>query len=155
MPRRILAIALSILGIVAFCAIGVYAFLHRFDPPGSWENPPLYPGAENVTVQDYADSYKPTGETNFLLRRSVSFSVSDPPNKVWVFYKNALSQDRWEVSTWSRSVPIPELPDDMLSVEWFSSAARSPSIYFIDVIIDFVAPGSTNVEIRSLIYPGY
>jgi hypothetical protein len=155
MPRRFLAVAFSVLGVVAFCAIGVYAFMHRFDPPRSWENPPLYPGAENVTVQDYAGLYKSTGEINFLLRKSVNFSVSDPPNKVLAFYKNTLSQERWEISTWNRSVAIPELPDDMLSVEWFSSAKRSPSGYFIDVVIDFVAPGSTNVEIRSLIYPGY
>ncbi len=155
MNRRFLVIAFSLVGFVAFCAVGVYAFMHRFDPPGTWENPPIYPGAINIAVYDYGERGKFTVGPNFLLRKSVSFSVTDPPEKVWAFYKGELSRDRWESSAWKRSIPTPELPDDILSVEWSSSAARSPSVYFIDVVIDFVRVDSTNVEIRSLIFPGY
>lgn len=154
MGRRFLSVGLSILVIVAFCAVGIYLFLHRFDPPGSWDNPPIYPGAQNVKIEKYEGFGKPTSRIPYRLRMAVEFSTMDGPDKVRNFYVDRLLRDGWWIDD-NREIPTPGPQSEALILNWFARSARSPTDYYVDVITTPNDAGGTDVQLQLLSFPGY
>ena len=83
-------LALVLLTIVAIVALLYYEHTQRYVPPQSWQNPPIYPGAQSVLVQDTPDKgrYCFFGCTWTIL----SFQTSDTPEMVLEYYSNTLSR---------------------------------------------------------------
>ncbi|MDQ5826130.1 MAG: hypothetical protein M3441_18210 [Chloroflexota bacterium] len=100
--------------------------------PGSWEQPPLYPGAKQVSITAHKPNY-------YLPEVALAFETSDPPEKVLDFYRNNLLQDRWRLG---RSVP----DSTGLSFHWFSPQEFSP-MYLLDVTVERLNSGMTKVQV--------
>lgn len=146
--------ALGLLCLAAICGGALFLYIHGFDPPANWQNPPLYPSAQQVKVQDYGErgEYQANG---VFLSKVISFTVNDPPQKVRTFYQQAFG-DGWRLDTFgNRPVPTPEPGSERLSLYTSNSRQRSPTIYYVDVITDPSPSGGTDLEIRTSFSPGY
>jgi len=155
MLRHIGMGVLTLLGVVSLCGLLLWALVHRYDPPNSWRNPPLYPAAQHVSVQDFGERGKRDPERdNIYVMKLVGFSVADKAEDVQAFYIDARTRKGpWELATglWrARTL----LTADRLTLTWTDSA-RSPSVYYIDVITTPSASGGTEVEVEISMFPGY
>jgi hypothetical protein len=157
MLQRVALISLSILGLVLLCiggvAVGYVYLIHRYDPPSIWRNPPLYPGTQNVSVQDFGEWGKPDPNSGAISDRVyvikiIKFTVVDQPQDVKNFYGERFAG--WTLDTWGRKVQSP----DRLNFSW-TSGGRSPSVYFVDVITSPSNAGGTDVEVGVSMLPGY
>jgi hypothetical protein len=83
-------LAVILLTIGAIFALLYYERAQQDIPPQSWQNPPIYPSAQNVLVQDTPDKgrYCFFGCTWTIL----SFQTSDTPEMVLEYYSNTLSR---------------------------------------------------------------
>lgn len=153
-PRRLLVVALVITGTVGFCAFVIFALIRSHDPPDVWQNPPIYPGAQDLRSQDLGeygtmDPDPPVADFLFT-KRVITYTVADTPDKVDDFYSLALRTARmkpvdpqWIVST--------ERPRDLI-YEWVSPG-KNPTIFFLDVTTT-TNGDMTLVEVRTSLSPG-
>ncbi|MGI8589195.1 MAG: hypothetical protein ACR2M0_16155 [Chloroflexia bacterium] len=143
---------LVVLGTLALCGVGAFAFVHRGDPPAIWRNPPLYPGAQQVAVQDFGEvgRYQPD-DTYIYAIKIVTFTTTDKPKQVLDFYGNAYSAWDLHADNWGNILPA----KDALHFSWSSSAVSPPSVYFVNVSAEASPEGTTHVEIGVSMFPGY
>ena len=85
-----LAMGLAALGALASCSP-----LGPPKPPVSTQNPPIYPGAQQETVQR---STIPAMRGQ-LPGQLITFSTLDTPEEVLTFYEDTLTNDDWTVSS--------------------------------------------------------
>jgi hypothetical protein len=88
MGRRI---DLLLLGIVALatCGIGGLLGLPVLSTPTLWQQPPLYPGAQQVQTQDYGEGrWLPNG---YYVVKQITFRTPDSPAQVLDFYRQQLA----------------------------------------------------------------
>ncbi len=150
--RRLGVGLLVLLGVLALCGLGIIALSHRFDPPTIWRNPPVYPGAQDVATQDWGEPGRPqAGVWNTYMIKVISFTTMDKREQVQAFYENAYSRWERQSGSWGNILPA----KDALNFSWGSSAARSPSVYFVNVSAVASSEGATRVEIGVSMFPGY
>jgi hypothetical protein len=154
MRQRLGVAALILLAGVVVCGLGLFALVHRNDPPGVWQNPPLYPDAQDVRVEDFGEyGQLETGRdlaNSVHIIKVVTFTATEREDQVVEFYARAFSAGGMRPSTWGRLTDTPKA----LNYEWISSA-RSPSLYFLDVITRAKNENETEVEIGVTMFPGY
>ncbi len=81
-----------IIGVVAIGVIVAVIYVMRLlNPPipASAENPPIYPGAQQIKTEELKVSEGSKGK-RIVLR------TSDPPEKIYQFYKDTLTKDDWD-----------------------------------------------------------
>jgi hypothetical protein len=142
---------LGALAVVALCAVGFWYLLHRYDPPASWRNPPLYSDAQEVRIQEFGKwGQRVPDDFNMYVVKVITYTVEATPDEVKEYYSSKLPWSGWESKNWAR-----DLNDlDELIFEW-SNGARSPSIYFIDIVTRRLDDKNTEVEVSSRMFPGY
>jgi hypothetical protein len=101
-------------------------------PPPSTQNPPLYPGAQQVVVQDLPGGSMP--------QRQIRFVTTDNPEHVLQFYKDSLVIDGWFFR------------DDISSPEasyfgWLGGSANEPA-YTMAIFVELTEGAQTNVEVH-------
>jgi hypothetical protein len=122
------------------CGIGLFALSHQFDPPLTWRNPPIYPGAKQVKVRE-------TDEQGFefgvQIKRVVSFETTDGAMAVLSFYRKALLSDGWRLDDNTG-------PTELRFFRFVGT--RVPQMYTLQVLPK--QPGSPSVELRLGFDPG-
>ena len=78
-------------GLIALLCVVPCGLLVLFNwlnqPPGSAHNPPLYPDAQQITIEHGSN---PVGNT-----QTIEYASAAPSNAIAEFYKNTLFRDRW------------------------------------------------------------
>jgi hypothetical protein len=152
MPKRFLYFVVALMVVLLFCVLGVLAISHANDPPTVWKDPPTYPGAQNLKVQDFGPegSREDSGAVaeRVVVKKIISFSVPDSETNIVSFYKRAFSCT--EPSNWGRHIEAAKA----LDCSW-TGGGRSPSVYFIDLVTHPAGPKQTSVEIGVSYFPGY
>jgi hypothetical protein len=152
MLRNIAQGVLGILGILVLCIVALVLLQYIGSiPPGTWANPPLYPGAQQVRVQDLGPNgiYEPTYYGVFTMK-VITYTVADTPEKVRSFYTDALEHDRWQLETLGPAAQSPS----QLAFMW-TTGGRVPSEYFVMVSTMARPQGGTEVALKITRYPGY
>src|SRR4051812_48950799 len=99
MSRRLIAGTGVLLVVLGLCG-GGYLFLHRFDPPPNWRNPPLYPNAQQVTVQDFGEWGRLLPDSDGMhLMKMITFTTFDKAEQVKAFYRGQYAGGNWQPST--------------------------------------------------------
>ena len=149
MRRRRLGVALiGLLGVILLCAGGLFFWLHSFDPPGDWHNPPLYPGAEQVSRQDFG-TYGLLQLDGSRIMQVITFSVAAKPEAIKRFYESEYDA-RWTPGHGDAQVWVA----NRVSFTWSSPAVRSISIYFIDITTHLKPSSKTEVNLQVSMFPG-
>src|SRR3954466_6782916 len=92
---RGLCIGAAVLFGAVLCVAGVSIFFFVSGPPGNWRDPPIYPGAKQLDIQDFGSMGQRVPDVaGVFLMRVTTFHVADPPEKVREFYSRAYSGDR-------------------------------------------------------------
>ena len=152
MLKRLGLVGLAVLGLVVLCAGGVFLLIHRYDPPSTWRNPPLYAGAQNVQVQDFGERGRPqldSGTPLFLIK-TITFTVADPPDKVLTYYRGIYNGSGWRDGIMGRTMS----DQSRLSLVWSNRLQRSSSDYLLDVAATPSVPGGSDVRIEVSMIPG-
>lgn len=104
--RRLIAMCLVVLMILA---VAVFFALHPSItdllpfPAPNLDNPPLYPGAQQIQIDEEHRAY--TSEADLgptyvgEVYKTISFYTQDGPNEVLTFYRTALADDGWPTSS--------------------------------------------------------
>jgi hypothetical protein len=76
-------------GLIGVCLIGGLLGMAVFNKPTLWQNPPLYPGAQQVRVQDYGTARRmPSG---YFVVKQITFTTPDSRDQVFGFYRQQLA----------------------------------------------------------------
>src|SRR6266702_3191355 len=90
--RRIFLSVLSVLGAIMACLALYYLLVNTGrTPPQIWQNPTMYPNAQNVKVEDVNIQDKGY-ET---VKKIISFETNDSSKEVLLFYANVFSESGW------------------------------------------------------------
>lgn len=147
--RRIIIAAICIVVMASMFGIRLFAQLDR--SPGKWRNPPSYPYAQHVKVQDFGEAGKLLPEAgNIVVIKIITFTVADEVGSIEAFYIDNLTRSGWKQDTWG----MPSKAPNKLNFSW-NSGERSSSIYFIDVTATPLSTGGADVEIGISLFPGY
>jgi hypothetical protein len=82
--------------------------------------------------------------------RIITFRVPEHENEVISFYENAFRNGGMQPDTWGRVTDDPKVLNYSETV-----GARSPSVYFLDLITNPIDGNRTEVEIGVCMFPGY
>ncbi len=95
MRRRRGCIVVAGVGLLLVCAAGAYVLWLMRGPPDSWRNPPLYPGAQQVAVDDFGTPgrFHPGGN-GVVAVKIIRLTSADAPEQVRAFYERAY--DGWD-----------------------------------------------------------
>jgi hypothetical protein len=149
-----IAFALA-LGCVAVGAIVVFGLKSSREPPEVWKNPPIYPGAQQLQIQDFGTPGKidenaaaPADAVHIM--KVIRFTVAEKPEKIRLFYERAFTHGGMRPDNWGRVT----VGRKELNYSW-TSGSRSPSDYFIDLVIKEESIDKTVIEIGISMFPGY
>jgi hypothetical protein len=144
MPRATGSWALVLLAGLLFCGVTAYAVIHLNDPPGSWRDPPIYPGAQAVTRDDTPD--KGRGCPFECVYTRVSFTTSDGTEPVLAFYDSVFRRDG------ATPEPYATAPVEPSGVGYFW--LKGKEVYVIRIFVDALAAGEMHIELRLDYYVG-
>lgn len=141
---------LSLLGSILLCGGLLWASYKPANPPDNWLNPSLYPGAQNVKVQDFGGKYQDVPERpNFKLVKVITFITANKIKDVDAFYDTRYPQV-WTSGACERPTQAP----GTLHCEW-ANGGRPSTGYDIDIVTKVSASGGTDIEIKISIGGGY
>ena len=128
-------LSLTAVGFVAIVALVVCAFFtynprhlgnwFRPAPPASTQNPPIYPGAQEVEIEALETSWE---------RLRISYNTNAKPQDVIEFYGQTLQKDGWRT-------------DNSLVKPHFYWIEGCP-VFGLDLELTEANPGETSVKLR-------
>jgi len=92
--KHIAPFLLAALGAVVLC-VALYMIVEDIrNPPQNWGNPPIYPNAQNVRIEDVDMQGEDWGER---IKKTITFETNDNHSDVLAFYAQSFGSE-WQPS---------------------------------------------------------
>jgi hypothetical protein len=121
---------------------------NRSEPPDSWTNPPIYPGAQNIKIEPYTDQTLYAGSIPVHSSRRISYTLPYLYATVADWYASRLTAKGWEYTARNRFHPGAYTP-----LWHYSWGNYGHTQYLMDINVDYAGNGNYHVQIFESTWP--